>query len=198
MLDITLLRRDLAGVIARLEQRKKPQPFLDVDRFSALEAERKRIQTRTEELQARRNALSKQIGQAKGKGEDASALMAEVGGIADELKAGAERLDVLQAELQGLLRSIPNLPHDSVPDGADADGNSVGAHVAGLASIAAYRRFASQMQQANEQAVAKALARYAQPTKLDQIWPFEIITIGGDGPISKDIDVLRHDFVESK
>ena len=66
MLDINLLRRDLAGVIARLETRKTPQPFLDVERFSALEAERKRIQTRTEELQARRNALSKQIGQARG------------------------------------------------------------------------------------------------------------------------------------
>ena len=89
MLDINLLRRDLAGVIARLERRKNPQPFLDVERFAALEAERKRIQTRTEELQARRNSLSKQIGQAKGKGEDASALMAEVNGIADELKAGA-------------------------------------------------------------------------------------------------------------
>ena len=103
MLDITLLRRDLPGVIARLEARKTPQPFLDVERFSALEAERKRIQTRTEELQARRNALSKQIGQAKGKGEDTTALMAEVAGIADELKSGAERLEGLQADLQLML-----------------------------------------------------------------------------------------------
>ena len=123
MLDINLLRRDLAGVIARLETRKTPQPFLDVERFSALEAERKRIQTRTEELQARRNALSKQIGQAKGRGEDTAAPMAEVAGIADELKAGAERLDVLQLELQGLLMSLPNLPHDSVPVGADEHAN---------------------------------------------------------------------------
>ncbi len=123
MLDINLLRRDLAGVIARLERRKNPQPFLDVERFAALEAERKRIQTRTEELQARRNSLSKQIGQAKGKGEDASALMAEVNGIADELKAGAERLDVLQADLQALLMALPNLPQDSVPVGADEAGN---------------------------------------------------------------------------
>jgi seryl-tRNA synthetase len=123
MLDINLLRRDLAGVIARLETRKTPQPFLDVERFSALEAERKRIQTRTEELQARRNALSRQIGQAKGKGEDTAAPMAEVAGIADELKAGAERLDVLQLELQGLLMSLPNLPHDSVPVGADEHAN---------------------------------------------------------------------------
>ncbi len=123
MLDINLLRRDLAGVIARLETRKTPQPFLDVERFSALEAERKRIQTRTEELQARRNALSKQIGQAKGRGEDTAAPMAEVAGIADELKAGAERLDLLQADLQGLLMSLPNLPHDSVPVGADEHAN---------------------------------------------------------------------------
>ena len=123
MLDINLLRRDLAGVIARLETRKTPQPFLDVERFSALEAERKRIQTRTEELQARRNALSKQIGQAKGRGEDTAAPLAEVAGIADELKAGAERLDLLQADLQGLLMSLPNLPHDSGPVGADEHAN---------------------------------------------------------------------------
>ena len=124
MLDITLLRRDLAAVVARLETRKQPQPFLDVERFTALEAERKRIQTRTEELQARRNALSKQIGMLKGKGEDASAPMAEVGGIADELKAGAERLEAIQAELSALLMSLPNLPHESVPVGADEHANA--------------------------------------------------------------------------
>ena len=123
MLDINLLRRDLAGVIARLETRKTPQPFLDVERFSALEAERKRIQTRTEELQARRNALSKQIGQAKGKGEDTTALMAEVASIADELKAGAERLEGLQADLQLMLMSLPNLPQAGVPVGADEAAN---------------------------------------------------------------------------
>ena len=123
MLDINLLRRDLAGVIARLETRKTPQPFLDVERFSALEAERKRIQTRTEELQARRNALSKQIGQAKGKGEDTTALMTEVASIADELKAGAERLEGLQADLQLMLMSLPNLPQAGVPVGADEAAN---------------------------------------------------------------------------
>ena len=123
MLDITLLRRDLAGVIARLETRKSPQPFLDVERFSALESERKGIQTRTEELQAKRNALSKQIGMLKGKGEDASAVMAEVGGIGDELKASAERLDVVLAELHQMLMSVPNLPHESVPVGADESAN---------------------------------------------------------------------------
>ena len=123
MLDITQLRKDLDAVIERLSARKNPQPFLDVERFKALEAERKGVQTRTEELQARRNSLSKQIGMAKGKGEDASAQMAEVGGIADELKAGAERLDAIQHELNGLLMGVPNLPDASVPVGADEHGN---------------------------------------------------------------------------
>jgi seryl-tRNA synthetase len=123
MLDITTLRKDLDGVVARLERRKSPQPYLDVARFRALEDERKGIQIRTEELQARRNQLSKQVGQAKGKGEDASALMAEVGGLADELKRGAERLDALQVELGGLMMSLPNLPQDDVPLGADEHGN---------------------------------------------------------------------------
>jgi len=123
MLDINLLRRDLDAVVARLEQRKKPQAFLDVDSFRALEAERKRIQTQTEELQAKRNSLSKQVGQLKGKGEDASAVLAEVGGIGDTLKAGAERLETLQAELQAMLMSLPNLLHDSVPLGADEAAN---------------------------------------------------------------------------
>ena len=123
MLDITQLRKDLDAVIERLTARKNPQPFLDVERFKALEAERKGVQTRTEELQARRNSLSKQIGMAKGKGEDASALMAEVGGIADELKAGAERLDAIQHELNQLLMGVPNLPDASVPIGSDEQGN---------------------------------------------------------------------------
>ncbi len=123
MLDINQLRHDLPGVIARLEKRKSPQPFLDVARFQALEAERKTIQTRTEELQARRNSLSKQIGQAKSKGQDASALMAEVGGIGDELKASAERLEHIQSELQALLMAVPNLPHDSAPVGPDENAN---------------------------------------------------------------------------
>ncbi|HLO96342.1 MAG TPA: serine--tRNA ligase, partial [Burkholderiaceae bacterium] len=123
MLDLNLLRKDLDAVIARLQSRKNPQSFLDVERFKALEAERKAVQTRTEELQARRNALSKQIGMKKGKGEDASAEMAEVGGIGDEQKAGAERLDAIQQELHAMLMSVPNLPHESVPAGADETGN---------------------------------------------------------------------------
>ena len=123
MIDITLLRRDLDGVVAQLQRRKQPQPFLDVERYQALEAERKQIQTATEQLQARRNALSKQIGMAKGKGEDTSAPMAEVNGIGEQLKAGAERLEVLQAELHTMLMGLPNLPHASVPDGADEAAN---------------------------------------------------------------------------
>ena len=123
MLDITQLRKDLDAVIERLNARKNPQPYLDVARFSALEGERRSVQVRTEELQARRNALSKQIGMAKGKGEDASALMAEVGSIADELKAGAERLDAIQVDLNQMLMGVPNLPDASVPAGADESGN---------------------------------------------------------------------------
>ena len=123
MLDITLLRKDLDAVIERLQLRKNPQPFLDVERFKALEAERKQVQTRTEELQAKRNQLSKQVGMLKGKGEDASAVMAEVGGIADELKAGADKLELIQQELNGMLMGVPNLPHASVPAGADETGN---------------------------------------------------------------------------
>jgi seryl-tRNA synthetase len=123
MLDITLLRRDLAAVVARLETRKTPQPFLDVDAFAALESERKTLQTRTEDLQARRNSLSKQIGMLKGKGEDTAPVMAEVAGIADELKASADRLEVLQALLNDILMGLPNLPDASVPLGADETAN---------------------------------------------------------------------------
>jgi seryl-tRNA synthetase len=123
MLDIALLRRDLDGVIAKLEARTSPQPFLDRGRFLALEAERKRIQTRTEDLQARRNALSKQIGQAKSKGSDVAALMREVAGVGEELATSAVRNDALQSELTALLMTLPNLPHDSVPRGADERAN---------------------------------------------------------------------------
>ena len=123
MLDINQLRRDLPSVVARLEARKSPQPFLDVARFSALEAERKTLQIRTEALQAERNSASKQIGQRKSKGEDGSALMALVAGIADEMKQGASRLEAIQAELQALLMALPNLPDASVPPGTDETGN---------------------------------------------------------------------------
>ncbi len=122
-----LLRKDLDAVIARLQTRKNPQAFLDVDAFRALESERKTLQTRTEELQAQRNSLSKQIGMLKGKGQhaEADAVMAQVGSIKTELDASAARLDVIQAELQDLLLAVPNLPHESVPVGAGEEGNVV-------------------------------------------------------------------------
>ena len=123
MLDISLLRKDLGEVVRGLEKRKSPQPFLDTERFVALESERKSIQTRTEELQARRNSLSKQIGQRKAKGEDSSGLMTEVGSIGDELKVSAVCLDGIQAELSAMLMAVPNLPQADVPVGADETAN---------------------------------------------------------------------------
>lgn len=123
MLDINLLRKDLPAVVAGLEKRAKPQTFLDVEAFQRLESERKTIQTRTEELQAKRNALSKQIGQLKSKGESADAVMAEVAGIKVELEQSSARNDQIQPEMQALLLAVPNLPHDSVPVGADEHGN---------------------------------------------------------------------------
>jgi seryl-tRNA synthetase len=120
MIDIQLLRKDIDSVAARLAAR---QFKLDVAGFNALEAERKQIQTRTEELQGKRNALSKQIGILKGKGEDTSAVMAEVAGIGDELKASAEHLDRVQAKMSDFMLAIPNLPHESVPAGQDETAN---------------------------------------------------------------------------
>ena len=123
MIDINLLRRDLENVVAQLQRRSNPQPFLDVARFMTLEAERKHIQSATEQLQAERNALSKRIGQAKAKGEDAGALLAEVNAIGEQQKSGAERLDVVLAALHQILMNLPNLPQASVPDGADETAN---------------------------------------------------------------------------
>ncbi|TFY99753.1 serine--tRNA ligase [Ramlibacter rhizophilus] len=123
MLDISLLRKDLDAVVRRLEARKSPQPFLDVEAFRRLEAERKVLQTRTEELQAQRNQLSKQIGQLKAKGESADEVMAQVASIKDELERSAARLEQLQPELQELLLAVPNLPHESVPVGEGEEGN---------------------------------------------------------------------------
>ncbi len=125
MLDILLLRKDLAAALARLETRKKPQAFLNEAAFSALETERKTIQSRTEALQAQRNSLSKQIGQLKGKGESTDAVMAEVGALKAELDSSAARLEQVQAELNALLLAVPNLPHASVPVGSDESGNVV-------------------------------------------------------------------------
>jgi len=123
MLDINLLRKDLSSAIARLETRKRPQAFLNVEAFQGLEAERKTCQMRTEELQNQRNNLSKQIGQLKAKGEDASAVMAQVSASKTELESMATRLDQIQTELQALLLAVPNLPHESVPKGAGEAGN---------------------------------------------------------------------------
>ena len=123
MLDINLLRKDLASAVARLETRKSPQAFLDIDAFQALEAERKALQIRTEELQNQRNSLSKQIGQLKSKGEDASAVMAQVSASKAELESSGTQLEKIQADMQALLLAVPNLPHESVPLGKGEDGN---------------------------------------------------------------------------
>lgn len=129
MLDINLLRKDLDAVIAGLNARKSPQAFLDVAAFTALEAERKTIQTRTEELQARRNTLSKQIGQLKAKGAagaaEADAVMAQTADIKSELEHSATQLERIQSDMQAMLLAVPNLPHASVPRGADEHGNVV-------------------------------------------------------------------------
>jgi len=119
MLDIQTLRNDLDGVAARLATRGF---VLDTEKFAQLEAERKTIQTRTQELQAKRNSSSKLIGQAKAKGEDVSAIMVEVANLGDELKQAEVRLGEVQNALQQLLEVIPNIPHSSVPVGkSEAD-----------------------------------------------------------------------------
>ena len=125
MLDILLLRKDLDTAIARLQARKNPQPYLDVPAFQALEAERKTLQTRTEELQAQRNQLSKQIGMLMGKGDKngAEAAKTQVAASKAELEQSAARLEQIQADLQSLLLAVPNLPHESVPIGASEDDN---------------------------------------------------------------------------
>jgi seryl-tRNA synthetase len=123
MLDINLLRKDLPSAIAALESRKSPQHFLNVEAFRGLEAERKALQIKTEELQNQRNTLSKQIGQLKAKGEDASAVMAQVSHSKVELESSAVRLEQIQGELEALLLAVPNLPHASVPVGSSEAGN---------------------------------------------------------------------------
>ncbi|MGH8713450.1 MAG: serine--tRNA ligase [Casimicrobiaceae bacterium] len=119
MIDIQLLRNDLDGVVARLKTRGY---LLDADAFIELEAERKLLQMRTQEQQAKRNSMSKQIGAAKGRGEDVSASMRQVGGIGDELAALERNLENVQQRLRDWLLAMPNLPHASVPVGqSDAD-----------------------------------------------------------------------------
>ncbi len=139
MLDILLLRKDLDTAIARLETRKKPQAFLNVEAFQALESERKTLQTRTEELQAQRNQRSKQIGALMGQiarltaseefeqvdfnKQQAEAFKSEVSVINQEFESSKIRLEQIQAELQAMLVAVPNLPHESVPVGSDESGN---------------------------------------------------------------------------
>ena len=125
MLDILLLRKDLDTAIARLETRKKPQAFLDVSAFQTLEAERKTLQSRTEELQSQRNQLSKQVGMliSRGDKDGAEAAKAQVTASKVELEQSATRLEQIQSELQAMLVAVPNMPHASVPVGADESGN---------------------------------------------------------------------------
>ncbi len=120
MLDIQLLRSNIAFVAERLSTRGMT---FDTSAFETLEAERKALQTRTQDLQAQRNSLSKQIGMLKGKGEDATAVMAQVAAIKAELEAAEARLPALLAEVEALVATIPNLPHESVPVGRDEAGN---------------------------------------------------------------------------
>ena len=114
MLDIQQLRNDLDGVVSQLAKRGFA---FDATSFSVLEQSRKTVQTHTETLQAKRNAASKSIGFAKSKGEDVSAIMAEVAGLGDELKKHEIILADIQADLTHLLLNVPNLPHESVPAG---------------------------------------------------------------------------------
>lgn len=120
MLDSKLVRTQPQEVAERLATRGFT---LDVARIEALESQRKAVQTRTETLQAERNSRSKAIGQAMKNGEDVAPLKAEVNRMAEELDAGKRELDAIQAELDSLLLNIPNLPHESVPVGADEDDN---------------------------------------------------------------------------
>jgi seryl-tRNA synthetase len=120
MLDINLLRSDLAAVAAGLARRGVT---LDSEQFETLERERKAIQVRTQDLQARRNALSKQIGVAKGKGDDASALLAEVAGVGDETKRLEGELERVRKALRDFLLNLPNLTHASVPGGKSSEDN---------------------------------------------------------------------------
>jgi seryl-tRNA synthetase len=120
MLDIQQLRSNLDAVAEGLAKRGKA---IDFSEFKALEAERKTLQTRTQELQAQRNSLSKQIGMLKGKGQDASEVMAQVGALGDELKASETRLGELLDKFNAILAGLPNIPDESVPVGSDETAN---------------------------------------------------------------------------
>ena len=121
MLDPTLLRSQPAELAVRLRETRGFD--LDVAALETLESERKQLQVRTQELQNLRNTCSKAIGQAKAKGEDVTALMAEVAGFSDELKASEVRLDAIRAQIEAIALGLPNLPDASVPQGSDESGN---------------------------------------------------------------------------
>jgi len=121
MLDPMLLRSQLAATAERLKTQRNFD--LNVVEVEAFEVERKALQTRTQELQNLRNTRSKAIGMAKAKGDDVAPLMAEVAGIGDELKIGELRLEDLRAQIDAIAACIPNLPHESVPLGADENAN---------------------------------------------------------------------------
>ncbi len=120
MLDPQLLRTHLDEVVEAL--RKRGLEF-DRETFERLEEQRKRLQVQTQELQQRRNERSKAIGQAKARGEDIQPLLEEVAGLGEQLKASEEALAGVQAQLQEILLFTPNLPHESVPPGADEEDN---------------------------------------------------------------------------
>lgn len=120
MIDIQLLRKDIGTIAAKLKTRNFD---LDVAVFNDMEAQRRQLQTATEEMQAKRNTLSKQIGILKKSGQDASAVMAEVGGLGAQLKANEAALAELQEKISAFMLTIPNIPHESVPVGADESAN---------------------------------------------------------------------------
>jgi seryl-tRNA synthetase len=122
MLDVQLLRKDLTAVTTRIAARGTK---IDWDRFAELEAQRKSLQSKTEQLQSQKNAKSKEIGQAKAKGDESlvARVMAEVAEFGDQLKQQQIELESLQQQLNDFLAAIPNVPHESVPVGASADEN---------------------------------------------------------------------------
>lgn len=120
MLDLNMLRKQLPEVVARLKSRGFDFPETE---FNDLETRRKAVQTKTEELQAERNALSKQIGQAKRAGEDTTEIMARAAAIPEKLSTLEKELDEIRTKLEDLLLRIPNLPHESVPVGKDETEN---------------------------------------------------------------------------
>ena len=120
MIDPKLLRNNIEAVNAALAKRGVQ---LNVEEWASLEAQRKEIQSKTEALQAERNAGAKQVGQIKKSGGDASEIMARMGAIGDEIKAAEQALADLQTEIENKSLNIPNLPHESVPEGKDENDN---------------------------------------------------------------------------